>query len=312
MSEEHLHKRVKVEVPEGMSKNAWKRLQKQKRWDESKEQYREARREKKRAMRQRRRLRDKLVPLDNNYHTASKGRKLPEHQTPTGVQFIMDCDFDDLMNEREIVSMSNQIARCYSAKRHCEYDVDLVISAFNGKLKERFDKAVSQYKLWQNFTFVENASLEELLPKEKDQRDKYVYLTADTDEVLESLEPDHKYIIGGIVDKNRHKLLCVNKAKELGLRVGRLPIDKYIQLNGRQVLATSHVYEICCKWFENGKDWGRAFNEVLPPRKVRREDQGEKDDEEEETQHEEKDKQIEEGEHEEKNEDEASGEEEEK
>lgn len=278
-SEEEINeaKRLKQDIPEGMTKSQWKKALKQRRWEETKDQYRTYKREKKKASRERNREREKAeeARLGKEEYLRQKKTKYHAHQQiETGVKFIMDCEFDHLMNGKEIISMSNQITRCYSAKRHCKHKVDMQISSFNKSLKARFDSGVSQYKLWdkQLITFSENDTLEEILPED---RSKLFYLTADTDEVIETLEPGTTYIIGGIVDKNRHKNLCVNKAKELGIRVGRLPIDKYIEMNGRQVLATSHVYEICCKWFENEKDWAKAFNDVLPPRKLRKDENGE-------------------------------------
>jgi len=264
---EEARKRAKVEIPEGMSKNQWKKLQKEKRWQETKTEYRRIQKQKKKE-RQKLAKENGEVNENQNYHSV-KRKEIPKTQIPTNVKFIMDCEFDSLMNNKEIVSMSNQIARSYSAKRHCDYDLPLTISSFNKNLKKRFETAVQQYKLWKNIDFQENEKLSDLIPE--DQKDKFVYFTADTDEVIETLTPNTTYIIGGIVDKNRHKMLCVNKAKELGLRVGKLPIDKYIEMNGRQVLATSHVYEICCKWFENNHNWEKAFNEVLPPRKIKHE-----------------------------------------
>lgn len=262
-------KRQKIEIPEGMSKNAWKKLQKQKRWDEQKEEYRLRRREKKRAARNRKAERkvNGVTNEEDNYHQQAK-RELPKTQEPSGVRIIMDCEFDELMSDKEIVSMSNQITRCYSAKRHSKYDVDLVISSFNKRLKARFEKSLLDYAKWQNMTFRENDLLTELLPKDESLAN-YVYLTADTENELEKLEAGHTYIIGGIVDKNRHKKLCLDKAQKLGLKVARLPIGKYIQMNSRHVLATSHVYEIMCMWFETGHNWETAFNAVLPPRKLK-------------------------------------------
>lgn len=259
-------KRQKVELPEGMSKNAWKKLQKQKRWDEQKEEYRQKRREKKKVARANKRQRSE--DPDANYHLQPK-REKPQSQIPSGISVIMDCEFDELMSDKEIVSMSNQITRCYSAKRHSTHLVELVISSFNKRLKARFEKSLLDYKLWQNMTFKENDSLTELLPENKEELSKFIYLTADTDNEIERLEEGYTYILGGIVDKNRHKQLCLKKAQSLGLKVARLPIGKYIQMNSRHVLATSHVYEIMCMCFELGHDWQKAFNSVLPPRKLR-------------------------------------------
>jgi tRNA (guanine9-N1)-methyltransferase len=278
---EAARKKKREEMPEGMSKSQWKKLLRQQKWEETKDEYRQKKKEKKKAAVKRRRealrngdLDDELV---QHYHQLKKARILPKKQIPSGVNILMDCEFDDLMTNKEIVSLSNQVTRSYLAKRHCEYEVGLTVTSFNKNLKNRFDSVISHYKQWQNIEFATNDHLEELLPTDPAELQKYVYLTADTDEIIQELEPGHTYIIGGIVDKNRHKELCLKKAQKLGLRVGKLPIDKYIEINGRQVLATSHVYELCCKWFELGKDWGKAFNEVLPPRKVGKAEVGEGD-----------------------------------
>ncbi|EGV66550.1 hypothetical protein CANTEDRAFT_112270, partial [Yamadazyma tenuis ATCC 10573] len=169
------------------------------------------------------------------------------------------------MTEREIRSLSLQITRMYSAMRTCKYNVGLEVSPVDKNLKKQFDTKVPQHKAWKNIT-MDSKPISQII-EESGKVEDFVYFTADTDEVIEELEEGKTYIIGGIVDKNRHKDLCVKKAKELGLKVGKLPIGKYIQISGRQVLATSHVYEICCKWFEY-KDWGKAFHEVLPQRKL--------------------------------------------
>jgi tRNA (guanine9-N1)-methyltransferase len=55
-------------------------------------------------------------------------------------------------------------------------------------------------------------------------KEALVYLTADSETLIEDLDPSKVYIIGGIVDHNRHKLLTFNKAEKEGLKHGRLPI----------------------------------------------------------------------------------------
>lgn len=257
----------------GISKNQYKKLMKQRKWDETKEKYREIKREKRKEKRAEKRQKRRLG--EDNEENKTKKFKVNE-QIATNTTCVIDCGFDELMSEKEIKSLSNQITRMYSAKRVCPYQIDLVVEPFDKRLRQTFDQRIPQYKLWQNVDFQPSSVLETLTEEEKQQ---YVYLTADTDEVIETLEENKKYIIGGIVDKNRHKNLCVNKAQKLGLKVGRLPIDKYIEINGRQVLATSHVYEIICKWFEF-RDWKKAFDAVLPARKIKVGGNGSKLDEE--------------------------------
>lgn len=252
----------------GISKNQYKKLLRQQRQDETKGEYRQAKREKRKQEGKKR---------NRNYNKISIDKQLDSK----GVRCLVDCEFDELMNDKEIKSLSNQIARMYSSKRQCKYNLPLIINSFNKRLKTRFDTVIPQYKSWKNLDINCDSTLKQQMEIDQEQLgQKYVYLTADTDNEIDELQPNTTYIIGGIVDKNRHKSLCVNKAKQLGMEVGRLPIGKYIKINGRQVLATSHVYEICCKWLES-RDWEKAFNEVLPPRKLKREGEEEGEGEEE-------------------------------
>lgn len=59
----------------------------------------------------------------------------------------------------------------------------------------------------------------ELFPKER-----LVMLTPDSDQLLE-YNPDDIYVVGGIVDFGRADPLTLAKAKKLGIRSARLPLD---------------------------------------------------------------------------------------
>ena len=60
---------------------------------------------------------------------------------------------------------------------------------------------------------------------------KCVYLTAEAEETLETVEKGVVYIIGGIVDRNRMPGICDNRAKELGITRRRLPIKENITVS---------------------------------------------------------------------------------
>jgi tRNA (guanine9-N1)-methyltransferase len=95
---------------------------------------------------------------------------------------------------------------------------------------------------------------------------KLVYLSSDSPHTLERLSPDTSYIIGGIVDKNRHKGICYKRACERGIPTAKLPIGEFMTMQSRTVLTVNHVVEIMLKWLETG-DWGEAFLKVIPKRK---------------------------------------------
>ncbi|WVQ65104.1 uncharacterized protein L199_003276 [Kwoniella botswanensis] len=94
-----------------------------------------------------------------------------------------------------------------------------------------------------------------------------IYLSADAEEELETLDESHIYIIGGIVDRNRYRNLCQNKAEKLEIRTARLPIGKFIDnLPTRKVLTVNQVFDILLQYIAQG-DWQKAFETVIPQRK---------------------------------------------
>ncbi|KAI0326714.1 hypothetical protein GY45DRAFT_1328584 [Cubamyces sp. BRFM 1775] len=98
-------------------------------------------------------------------------------------------------------------------------------------------------------------------------QDSVVYLTADADDELTELKEGETYIIGGIVDHNRYKNLCLNKSKEHQIRSARLPIGTYLaEMRTRKVLTVNQTFEILLKWVET-RDWEQALYSVIPKRK---------------------------------------------
>ena len=210
------------------------------------------------------------------------------------------------MTPEELISMGIQLTRCYADHKKARYKTHLAISSFGGKLKERFEGLLqNQHKAWDvnfhsdNFVNVaseakewmsgpegghmpelssaeheddieadhEKTSTQANTPGDADNpAGEVVYLTSDSPNTLQTLEPRSTYIIGGIVDKNRHKGICYQRACDRNVKTAKLPIGEYLQLSSRHVLTTNHVHEIMLKWLEY-RDWGKAFIAVIPQRK---------------------------------------------
>ena len=98
---------------------------------------------------------------------------------------------------------------------------------------------------------------------------KLVYLTGDSANTLTTLDNNTTYIIGGIVDRNRHKLVAANRAESLGIPTARLPLEENCNFNGStRILTCNHVFDLLLKFREGGcKDWKEAILSVLPGRK---------------------------------------------
>ncbi|KAF9238810.1 guanine-1-methyltransferase-domain-containing protein [Melanogaster broomeanus] len=201
---------------------------------------------------------------------------------------VIDLGFDELMSDKEINSLTSQLAYTYSTNRRSTHSFSsLLFTSLNGRTKERLD-AMNEagYRRWSKTEWWEEGydhlwtepspSIEQTHRQDDDAiRATVVYLTADSEEELLELKEGETYIIGGICDHNRYKSLCLNKAIDSRIRHARLPIGRYIALATRKVLTVNQVFEILLKWIDT-RNWEEAFWAVIPKRKFqgRRRDEG--------------------------------------
>lgn len=289
-----------------ISKNKLKKLQREQQYEENRERRKIKRKGKLQEKKQRKRAARGISLTTDFDISANINDQIKDIAGPEGnrrrlrqsvqlpVTIIIDCGFDDLMLQQEQKSLAAQLTRCYSDNSKAPFKTHLAISSFGGRLKDRFDNVLSgNHQNWKGVRIMsedffevakqsqewmkeDGATLEgALAPKpgpdqalhadESGSRD-IIYLTSDSPDTLTELRPYSTYIIGGLVDRNRHKGICYKRAMERGMRTAKLPIGEYMQMASRFVLATNHVSEIMIRWLELG-DWGEAFERVVPKRK---------------------------------------------
>ncbi|KAI9008809.1 guanine-1-methyltransferase-domain-containing protein [Phycomyces nitens] len=241
----------------GLGKNAIKRILKEEIWEASRPKRIQHQREKDKLKRAERR---KMIE-EGVLEPPAKRQRRPEI-TLANINVVLDCSFSDKMIPKELQSLQSQVVRCHSANRTAPLSMPLILSSFDDTFEKVMDKKGGSWSNWKNVKF-ERKPYTELFDK-KD----LVYLSADSENVINELEEGKTYIIGGIVDKNRYKGLCQEKASKEGITTGRLPIGEYLQMASRKVLTVNHVFEIMIKWLEH-KDWEKAFMEVIPQRKLK-------------------------------------------
>jgi tRNA (guanine9-N1)-methyltransferase len=207
---------------------------------------------------------------------------------------VLDLEFENLMTDKELASTIAQIQYCYADNRNRDIGLDLYCTSMSPNVHKQLGERCKDYQNWKmtfdDFHFlkhdysikkdVESGSGEEngneisedknVTPKHILQKDhippKFCYLTADSPNELETLCKDTVYVIGAIVDHNRYKGLCFEKANELGIDHARLPIGKFVKMQSRKVLTINHVVGVLSEYI-NHHDWEQAFLQILPERK---------------------------------------------
>jgi tRNA (guanine9-N1)-methyltransferase len=177
----------------------------------------------------------------------------------------IDCAYEDLMTEKEIKSLAQQIRYCYAQNKQSSHPCRFVVSNLGGKTLENLKKESGFPDHWKARGFdCSEKSLTETFPTNTSQ---LVYLTSDSDNILDQLCDETVYVIGGIVDRNRLKRAAITRAESLGLKTAKLPIDQHVKLSATKVLTCNHVFQILLKYREHGNIWKEALMEALPQRK---------------------------------------------
>ncbi len=182
----------------------------------------------------------------------------------SGQRIVIDLEFAHLMTDGELRSMCAQAAQAYAANARAAAPAHLILTGVAGPMAAALRRQVAGLENWVA-TAVEAPLAEHFGP---DRLSDLVYLTADSPHELAELDPTKAYVVGGIVDRNRHKGLCAAKAAAAGVATARLPIGAHLALRSSQVMCTNHVVEVLLKWGEL-RDWGAALDAVVPIRKRR-------------------------------------------
>lgn len=282
-------------VPEGMSKNEYKRLKRQ----EARTEYRQVRKEQEKEEKRQRRL-DRLSALSassassttadtlgsNTYgkdissapvESNESGEQLTtgntsvvapkrkaqrkeelEEMCKTNFEVVIDCDWEQDHADRPLQSLGKQILICHGLNKKSERPCFIHLCGVGPRLSTQLQKV--SYASWRGVKVHSEDYCSIGLQKE------LVYLTSDGEETLTTLDPNCAYIIGGIVDRNRLKGATYNKAIKQGIRTAKLPIKEYCVLHATPVLTVNHVFEILLAFARTGS-WLQSFESILPQRK---------------------------------------------
>lgn len=163
------------------------------------------------------------------------------------------------MTERERQSLKQQLMFCHAENKKSESPIQMIITGISDDLSTK----ISEVSLgnWpvemHRETYINIFEIEKL-----------VYLTADAEEVIDDFEAEKIYIIGGLVDHNRLKMVTLDKANNQGIKTAKLPLHKFpdVKVDWSKVLTINHVFSLILK-FVDSRDWPAAIEGSLPTRK---------------------------------------------
>ncbi|XP_022325299.2 tRNA methyltransferase 10 homolog B-like [Crassostrea virginica] len=182
-----------------------------------------------------------------------------------GQRICVDLSMENTMTTKERSKLAQQLCRLYGVNKKADVPAHVYFAGFdkNGELYQECIRKIDGFEKYQ--VEMTAAPVSELF----DVKD-VIYLTPDAEDMLEELDKDKVYIIGGIVDESIIKNLSKQKANAFNIPTARLPIDRYMkkkdQIHFSQVLAINQVFEILVTYLSSN-DWRAALSRGVPERK---------------------------------------------
>ncbi|KAE9547573.1 hypothetical protein FO519_009216 [Halicephalobus sp. NKZ332] len=235
----------------GFTRNGWRRALKKAKKISLRPVLRAKERELRREKRKKAKEEGTFVPKAKKYRMSESVNKN---------RICIDLDFSSLMNIDDLKGTMNQVNFSYGINRRMENPFQFHLCGID----ETMMKVAKQKKFFQNWdvNIHGEKKLDDLFKPEE-----IVYLCAESENVLETLDENKIYVIGGLLDHNHHKEYCYNIAKTKGYGHARLPISEHIQLGSRKVLTINQVFEILGKFYTTS-DWKETLLSVIPQRKL--------------------------------------------
>lgn len=180
-------------------------------------------------------------------------------------KIAIDCSYGSYMTPQEASNAAKQFMLCFAENRMDDDPFDLHLcnadmDTYSMKVLQKFIPKMHEPSFPMN---VHEGNVTDVFPKEK-----LVYLTPHCRSDLTTYDPDDIYIIGGMVDKANNEALSLAKAKRMGLRMARFPLDRYLQWKSGsgKSLTINQTLRIMLDFKRTG-DWRSALN-IVPKRKI--------------------------------------------
>ena len=186
-----------------------------------------------------------------------------------GMKICIDLSFNKLyQKDMEYTNVMKQLCYCWNHNKLAKYSASLHLLNVDENWIKYFKK--QGILGWKGINIHQNKDILDAFP-DITNKDNFIYLTPDSDQILSKDEfmknkDKNVYILGGIVDRIIVKELTLNRAKELGIKHCKLPLDELPDMSGRQCLNINAVFNMLLQFQNEDKLWIDVMNENMPNR----------------------------------------------
>lgn len=195
-----------------------------------------------------------LIPMiDRRWMNKLQNLRLARAAMLNEPKLIFDCGFNHTMSPREQINTAKQLSLVLDENRDSRQPFILHFcnlskgSEFWGYLEKRIPN------IERTAIQIHGGDITTAIPPES-----LVYLTPDSDTVLEEYNPMDCYVIGSIVDRGIRKPITLPKAQQLGIRTAQLPLYKLPNWDSHKELTLIEVMRVMMS-IRKSDDWNTAL-----------------------------------------------------
>lgn len=179
-----------------------------------------------------------------------QAKEIGEHK------IVLDCAYDSLMLDHVSRYAAEEIRECFkiNQKNMHPFDMHICVSDLESTTLMHLENRLPKLLQASFPVDIHTKSVADLFPPEK-----LIYLTSYSQNVLDKYDQNDIYVIGGAIEKCIPKPASLNRAKELGIRTAKLPLDRYLNWGMRKKqLRLDDITQILLD-FRSTRDWKRSF-----------------------------------------------------
>lgn len=182
-----------------------------------------------------------------------------------GPKIVFDMDYDRFMGSKLKRYTANQVKMFIADNRQNRSPFIINLCNVNTKT-ETMKQLETLIPTIRNSSFPIN--IHEECITDRFPREKLVYLTPDSQNLLQDYNHEDIFVLPGVIDKGQNGPITMAKAKKLGLRTAYLPLARYLNWGRGDKSLPLNLIANTLLDFKNKQDWNAALKHV-PSRKLK-------------------------------------------